>query len=359
MIMAPPKPVIHNIEVYNCEDGFCAYYIHYDPAPAGVEVGVYLDGSQVETGDAEDGKIDTTSKQGVMVAVEVFFYTGAGATYEESVSNARMFTPSGDNMKLATPNISIKTLNASFVDIKWKAVSILSACNAGYGESMLYSIWFDGYKQADRDSLHIDFDDLTPGSSHTVKVQAVPRSGWNCQASDVASVSFTTPRLLTGSLHVVTVPPGALVQINGVYKGGSDMVYEHTLTAGLTRERVALGLHLNHFKDKSVNKTLRPGMSEYALYRLSPLDKIRGKTSKDSKNREVTFKFTFNGPGEKLRLLNQVTGQSESIPVDAAGTADITIPYDGSFFVPGKQKLVCIVEGTADRIRTFKTITIR
>ena len=54
------------------------------------------------------------------------------------------------------------------------------------------------------------------------------------------------------------------------------MVYLHSLPAGETRERVACKLTLDHFKDKLFNKTLRSGLHEYALYRLSPLHKIKG-----------------------------------------------------------------------------------
>lgn len=362
--MAPPKPIINNIEVYDCAGGDCSYYIYYDPAPVGTEVTVYLDGRHVEHGDAEVGRIDVTSAEGVQVSVQVAFYTGAGPTLEETLSDAVLFTP---QTKLPTPIPKIATLETDFVDISWDAVPI-SGCNPDPGDKILYSVWFDGNKQADRESTHADFDDLSPGSSHTVEVQAMPLADWDCSPSDRASIEFTTPRSLDGVLHIMTAPEGALVQVDGVHKGGTNMVYLHSLPAGETRERVACKLTLDHFKDKTFNKTLRSGLHEYALYRLSPFHKIKGKTSKDRVANAATFTFTIFERGRTgtqvykagiaLTLLNQYTGQIRELITDASGVTKVTIPYDDDFFTSGKNKLVCVMDNTADRIRTFRTITV-
>ena len=100
--------------------------------------------------------------------------------------------------KLAAPTLTLTTLTSDFADISWDAIPILPACNADPDEAMLYSVWFDGIKQADREDTQVDYDDLTPGSAHTVAVQAVPRIGWDCEASDKVTIPFTTSATLTG-----------------------------------------------------------------------------------------------------------------------------------------------------------------
>ena len=271
--------------------------------------------------------------------------------------------------KLATPIPIIDTLQSDFADIKWTVIPILPACNADPADAMLYSVWFDGSKQADRGATHADFDGLTPGSTHTIEVQAVPRAGWGCGASEKASITFTTPMPLDGQLHIVTRPEEAMVDVNGVTVGGTDIIHNHPIPAGEYKDKVAVKLSLPHFKDKTFNKTLRPGLHEYALYRMVPADKIKGKTKKDRTAETATFTFTIfkRGTGGaqvyeadiNLTLLNQLTGATRDLTTDASGTAVVTIPYIDDFFASGKQKLVCIMDDTADRIRTFRTITIR
>lgn len=269
---------------------------------------------------------------------------------------------------IPTPILSIDSLAPDFADIKWNPLPIPSKCNAGWDDSMTYSIWFDGSKQADRTATHADFDDLTPGSTHTVQVQAVPRADWDCTASLIASITFTTPLPISAILHLTTIPTDAMVQISGVAKGTTDMEYIHTIPIAISaRDRVAVKLTRNHFKDKTFNKTLRSGMHEYALYRLSPAHKIKGTSRKDSTAKEATYTFTvldrkaktpIREAGTELLLLNQITGQTKDLTTDAAGATAITISYDDTFFASGKNKLVCIMKDTADRIRTFRTITI-
>lgn len=271
-------------------------------------------------------------------------------------------------MKLTTPALDIATLKSDFVDIKWDAVPTLSSCNADPMDAMLYSVWFDGNKQADRIATHADFDDLTPRTTHTIEVQATPRADWDCEASDKASISFTTPAALDALLHIVTRPEGAMVDVNSRTVGSTDLIHSHPVPTGNHTDRVAVKLHLEHFKDKLFNKTLRPGMHEYALYRLSPAHKIKGKTRKSRSAGTATFTFTIFNTGRtgtqvyeaeiRLTLLNQLNGQIKTLVTNASGVATVAIPYADPFFASGRQKIVCIMDNTADRIRTFRTITV-
>lgn len=188
----------------------------------------------------------------------------------------------------------------------------------------------------------------------------------------VAITILTAPDLPTFApmafLHLITIPKGAYAIVGGQEMGGvTDQVWAHFFAAGTYREKVAVTLSREHFKDKTFNKTLRPGLNEYALYRLSPADKIKGKTKKSSASKSVVFTFSVlkradKSPilkaGTELELLNQFNGQIKTLTTDALGVATITILYEDIFFASGRQKLVCIMKGTADRIRSFRTITI-
>ena len=179
-------------------------------------------------------------------------------------------------------------------------------------------------------------------------------------------ISPPTPAAL---LHLVTVPTGAYAFVDGQDLGGvTDQIYRHSMLEGEYKERVSVRLAKEHFKDKSFKKTLYAGLHEYALYRLSPATKIKGKTKKISATNSASFTFTLfkrTGSkdqiieeGTKMRLLNMMNGQVRNLTTDATGAAAIIIPYEDSFFISGKQKLACILDDSADRIRTFRTITI-
>lgn len=171
----------------------------------------------------------------------------------------------------------------------------------------------------------------------------------------------------SGILHIITAPTGGSVYVGDSLKGVVD-TYSHTIPAGETRDKVAVKIMRKHFKDKLFKKTLRSGMHEYALYRLSPAHKLKGKTQKSKATNSVKFTFGIYKTGRDgakvfegdvaLTLLNQTNGQTKTLVTAAHGSRTITISYDDAFFVSGKQKLVCIMNDTADRIRTFRTITI-
>jgi hypothetical protein len=98
--MALPTAYLDRVETYNCEEGDCAYNLHFrmDPMDPNVNASVFRGGEYVESGDLEcDGEgncsIDSTSAEGVQVSVRVVLYTGSGSTLKESFSNAIVFTP--------------------------------------------------------------------------------------------------------------------------------------------------------------------------------------------------------------------------------------------------------------------------
>ena len=194
----------------------------------------------------------------------------------------------------------------------------------------------------------------------------------NGEPNTVAITILTAPDLPTYApwalLHLVTRPEGAYAIVGAQEMGGvTDQIWQQFFTAGTYTEKVEVKLTHEHFKDKLFHKTLRPGLSEYALYRLSPADKIKGKTKKSSASKSVAFTFSVLKRADKsavlkagteLKLLNQFNGQIKTLTTNALGVAAITILYDDDFFASGRQKLVCIMKDTADRIRTFKTITV-
>lgn len=169
-----------------------------------------------------------------------------------------------------------------------------------------------------------------------------------------------------GILHITTAPTGGEVSINGTSIGVAT-TYQHAIPIGETRDKISVKVTRKHFKDKLFNKTLRSGLHEYALYRLVPANKLKGTSKKSSASGSVTFTFAVHrrsggqvgGAAVKLLLLNSLNGQLKSLSTNSSGAVAITIPYSDSFFESGKQKLVCIVANTADRIRTFRTITIK
>lgn len=179
-----------------------------------------------------------------------------------------------------------------------------------------------------------------------------------------------TPIAGTARLIVDTAPSAelALPGPDGSI-GDTPCTYEHSLPEGEVRERVtAFSLNAPFFKLKEFNKTLRVGMDEYALYRLSPAVKIKGTTKKSKTHAAATFTFTLlHKYGEQkndiyrttttAHLINQTTKQSTEIAIDV-GVGIIGIAYADPFFASGKNKLVCILDNTADRIRTFRTITV-
>lgn len=174
---------------------------------------------------------------------------------------------------------------------------------------------------------------------------------------------------LAAALHIHTRPEGATVKVGTTEVGTTNTVYEHTVPDdGKYKEKVSVTLSLKHFKDKKFKKTLYAGLQEDALYRLSTATKIKGVTKKSNAAGAASFTFTlYKKTGSKaqiveagmnLRLLNQANGQVRQLTTDALGVATITIPYEDEFFEAGKQKLVCSLEGTADKIRTFKSIKV-
>jgi hypothetical protein len=388
--MAPPKPIINRIEVYDCAGGDCSYYIFYDPAPVGTEVTVYLDGSPVETGDAEVGRIDVTSAEGVQVSVQVAFYTGAGPTLEETLSDAVLFTPSaGQVLRVFTITLSA----TSPCPIKWQPYNedvffvvmpgetITAIHNNAVASGRIWHVSHDPYGD---DTTWTFIKDLpaavaycSGASSSMGNWRYTGEVSWDyCDDESPYIVDInilSAPDIPTfapwASLHLITIPKGAYAVVAGQEMGGvTDQIWTHFFTAGTYKEKVSVLLYREHFKDKTFNKTLRPGLHEYALYRLVPADKIKGKTRKDRVAKAATFTFTIFERGKygaqvykagtALTLLNQYTGQIKTLTTDASGMDTVTIPYDDDFFASGKQKLVCIMDDTADRIRSFRTITV-
>jgi len=190
-----------------------------------------------------------------------------------------------------------------------------------------------------------------------------------CDTNTVKVTVVSAPQPNIGALHIATAPQGATVTVDGNEVGSTDMVYKHTMPPGETKDRVSVKLSLEHFKDKLFHKTLRSALSDYAFYRLSPAHKIKGKTKKDRAAGSVKFTFTIFTRGRggtqvfeanvNLSLINQTTGLSKALSTHWDGVAQIELSYDDAFFANGKNHLVCVMDNTADRIRIFKTITIK
>lgn len=271
---------------------------------------------------------------------------------------------SGVTMKLVTPILSLVTLESDFADIAWNPVAIIPTCKADPMDAMLYSIWFDGIKQADREDTHVDYDDLIPGSTHTIEVQAVPRVYWNCEASDKAAITFTTPAQRTGTLTVITDPPEATVEIDGEEKGYTPIDIPIAFDPDEYRKRVLVKVSYEvpeAFQDRSRRVTIRPGLTTRYLARLRAIARIKGTTEKDNTAKEVTFTmWAENRNRERIRhaqlyILN-MTNMFRGGSIPSSGV--LTVPYTDPLFAAGKNRLVCYWGDTGDRILSFKTITL-
>ena len=187
------------------------------------------------------------------------------------------------------------------------------------------------------------------------------------------TVTPTPIPLGKGRLTVDTVPQDARIWIDGVDEevntpGSVDIdMVEFS-------KKVKVALKKDYFTDKEYPVTVRRGKEEYFLKVLTGAVKICGKTRKGKD--QVRFEFivgakeykcgdiwTGTGVQKKaidMEMLNQLTGYIKEFTTDATtGEGSITITYADEFFGNGKNKLVVSIKGTANRIRAFKTITVR
>ena len=176
-----------------------------------------------------------------------------------------------------------------------------------------------------------------------------------------------------GRLTVDTVPQGARIWIDGV-----DEEVNTTGSVDIDMvefsKKVKVALKKDYFTDKEYSVTVRRGKEEYFLKVLTGAVKICGRTKKEKD--QIRFDFivganknkcgdiwTGTGVQKKaidLEMLNQLTGNIEELTTDATtGKGSITITYADDFFGDGKNKLVVSIKGTANRIKAFKTLTVK
>ena len=176
-----------------------------------------------------------------------------------------------------------------------------------------------------------------------------------------------------GRLTVDTVPEGARIWIDGV-----DEEVNTTGSVDIDMvefsKKVKVALKKDYFTDKEYSVTVRRGKEEYFLKVLTGAVKICGTTKKETD--QIRFSFMvgakrykcgdiWTGTGTHrqaidLEMLNQLTGNIKELTTDATtGKGSITITYADDFFGNGKNKLVVSIKGTANRIKAFKTITVK
>ena len=176
-----------------------------------------------------------------------------------------------------------------------------------------------------------------------------------------------------GRLTVDTVPQGARIWIDGV-----DEEVNTTGSVDIDMvefsKKVKVALKKDYFTDKEYSVTVRRGKEEYFLKVLTGAVKICGTTKKETD--QIRFSFMvgakrykcgdiWTGTGTHrqaidLEMLNQLTGNIKELTTDATtGKGSITITYADDFFGNGKNKLVVSIKGTANRIKAFKTLTVK
>jgi len=181
----------------------------------------------------------------------------------------------------------------------------------------------------------------------------------------VPSADFTT---LEGYVSVESLPPDAAILIDG-----SDSGFKTPATVPIpipadklrTTHRVKVTLKHRFFYDKVRSAYVRPNFTYHLSLKMRPKVRINARTILHDYS--VTFEFSLvsKDTSEVIRepltfkLVNLSTHKELTATTNESGVASFTISFSSTFFVPGRQKLICTLEGSGDLIRTFRRITIR
>jgi len=193
---------------------------------------------------------------------------------------------------------------------------------------------------------------------------------WDWAVARISELPFVG---IFAILEVTTVPDGVEVFVDDEDTGlKTPCSVQIPVDSEDFSKKVSVTLKRDFFRERTYRVRLYANKKRYLLAKMSGAVKVCGKTKKGDS--EVTFKFVVGDRDHRcadiwddaslrlknvdLELLNLANGEVKRLNTGDEGIAEITIDYDDSFFVSGKQKLVCAVDGTANRIRSFKTITI-
>jgi len=200
--------------------------------------------------------------------------------------------------------------------------------------------------------------------------ESVETIDWDWAVARIKELPFVG---IEAILEVTTVPDGVEVWVDGKDTGSkTPCSVRIPVDSEDFSKKVSVTLKRDFFRERTYHVRLYANKKRYLLAKMSGAVKVCGKTKKGDS--EVTFKFVVGDRDHRcadiwddaslrlknvdLELLNLANGEVKRLNTGDEGIAEITIDYDDSFFVSGKQKLVCAVDGTANRIRSFKTITI-
>ena len=126
--------------------------------------------------------------------------------------------------QVPTPNLSVDGLTPTYAHIPWSEIEIPTCCG-GWGPEhedryARYNVWLNGDVAVhNREGSGFDFQDLQPNTEYVVDVQALPSSPYHdCNLSDIASVSFTTPMVETAEVTSIAIIPLWYWDENGIQR---------------------------------------------------------------------------------------------------------------------------------------------
>jgi len=180
----------------------------------------------------------------------------------------------------------------------------------------------------------------------------------------VPSADFTT---LEGYVSIESPPPEASIFINDLdsgYKTPATVPIPIPVDKLRTTHKVKVTLKHRFFYDKIRSAYVRPNFTYYLSLKMRPSVRISAKTIRNDYS--VTFEFSLisKATSEVIRepstfkLVNLSTRKELTATTNESGVASFSIPFNSTFFVPGKQKLICTLEGSGELIRKFRRITI-